>query len=150
MKTDFHEILKHKYFKLIVGLFLIGSSLHEMWGDFTSLSREQLNLLIGVILILDSAHDFISGTDDVLKADKSKDARDLLSTIKRIINSRIYHIAIGLVMVAGSIYDISEDYEKISEDHLEVAIGAIYILFSLLNVKEGVEEFDGAKEGPTH
>ncbi|MDO8991910.1 MAG: hypothetical protein Q7U83_02515, partial [Daejeonella sp.] len=104
--SSIQKILESKYFQVATGLFIICSSLYDLKGEFGEIQKEHLNLLIGIILLWNSMDSFISGTNKILDTSKNKEIQKKPGTFKRFINSGGYFLFTGIVLIAGSVYDI--------------------------------------------
>lgn len=135
--NSIQKFLKSKYFKVVVGVFLICSSLYDIIGDFDDIRSEHVTLLIGIILFLDSMDDFISGTNNILSTINNKQVKREATPFKRFINSGGYYLFMGIMISAGSIYEIYDDILRIRKEHLEFVIGILFIIISINNIKEG-------------
>lgn len=135
--NSIQKILKSKYFKIVVGVFLICSSLYDIIGDFDKIRSEHLNLLIGIILFVDSMGDVISGINNILSTSNNKQVKQQAAPFKRFINSGGYYLFMGIMITAGSIYEIYDDILRIRKEHLEFVVGIIFIILSIKKIKEG-------------
>lgn len=132
--SSIQKILESKYFQIATGLFIICSSLYDLKGEFGEIKKEHLNLLIGIILLWNSMDSFISGTNKILDTSKNKDIQTEPGTFKRFINSGGYFLFTGIVLIAGSVYDIYDDILKIRKEHLELFVGMLYISSAVANI----------------
>jgi len=133
--SSIQKILEGTYFQIATGLFIICSSLYDLKGEFGEIQKEHLNLLIGIILFCNSMDSFISGTNKILDTSKNKEIQKEPGTFKRFINSGGYFLFTGIVLIAGSVYDIYDDILKIRKEHLELFVGMLYIISSVLNIR---------------
>lgn len=129
------KILESKYYQMAVGLFIVCSSLYDLRGEFGKIQNEHLNLLIGIIAIIDSLNNFISGTNKILDTVSNKHIEKEPGNFTRFINSGGYFLFAGTVLVAGSIYEIYNDILRIRKEHLEFVVGILYIVSSVASIR---------------
>lgn len=128
------KILESKYFQIVTGFYITCSSLYDLKGEFGEIQKEHLNLLIGIILLLNSMDSFISGTNKILNKAKNNEIKKEPGTFKRFINSGGYFLFTAIVLIAGSVYDIYVDILKIRKEHIEFFVGMFYIYSSAANI----------------
>jgi predicted ribosome-associated RNA-binding protein Tma20 len=132
----FQKILNNKYLRLISGALLSATSFHDILKDVTSIHKEHLTLLIGVILIFDSITDFVSQTRGIVRTVRKKEEFVFSKGMQRFIQSRAYIISAGIIIIIGSIYDISEDVLVMRKEHFELGIGIFFIFMAFRKMKE--------------
>lgn len=133
--SSIRNFLESKYFQIATGIFIICSSLYDLRGEFGELHKEHLNLLIGIISLWDSMDGFISGTNKIFDTVSKKQIIKQPGAFIRFINSGVYFLFTGIVLVAGSIYDIYDDILKIRKEHLELVVGMLYIISSVASIR---------------
>ncbi|MHB1179709.1 MAG: DUF308 domain-containing protein [Daejeonella sp.] len=138
--NSIQRFLTSKYFKIVVGIFLICSSLYDIIGDFDDIRSEHVTLLIGIILFVDSMDDVISGINNILSTSNNKQVKREATPFKRFINSGGYYLFMGIMITAGSIYEIYDDILRIRKEHLEFVVGIIFIILSIKKIKEAGKE----------
>lgn len=133
--SSIQKILESKYFQIATGFFIIYSSLYDLKGEFGEIQKEHLNLLIGIIIFWNSLDGFISGTNKILDTTKNNGIKKEPGTFRRYINSGGYFLFTGIVLIAGSVYDIYDDLLNIRKEHLELFVGILYIISSVANIR---------------
>ena len=134
------RIAKTPAFNICVGVLVVIMSLYDITEDLSKIRKEHLTLIIGILMIIDSIHSMIGGTQKILIIESNVEVITITMRIKKIMKSPAYYIFIGLIIVITSAYDIYEDFFKIRKEHLALVLGIIYILLALKKGYEGGEK----------
>lgn len=140
LKSHILRIVKTPAFNICVGIIVVIMSVYDITEDLTKIRKEHLTLIIGVLMIIDSIHSMIGGTQKILIIESNVEVVTITMRIKKIMKSPAYYIFIGLVIIITSAYDVYEDFSKIRKEHLTLVLGIIYILIALKKGYEGGEK----------
>ena len=130
------KVLQSRYFKIVSGLTLGGTSIYDISKDVTAIHKEHMTLILAGILIFHSATEFVEDSRKVIRTVKKQDSWVFSRGLQKFLHSVAYTFSVGIIIIVASVYDIIGDITEMRKEHFEMVIGFIFIFMAIKKIQE--------------
>jgi hypothetical protein len=137
MKKKIHQIINSPGFNIGIGIFLTCYSLYDMEEDIVKMNHRHLNVLMGILMILNACRHLFEGTHKILGRVENESVQFFYKQGDRFIDRPIIGIIIGLIIIITSTYGIYEDIENLKSHSIPIAIAIVLIIIAITSIYGG-------------